>query len=76
MPVPRARAGPVEARGVAVLTVQIHNDGKHAKMPERGSYDFAVYVNEILLLRGRVEDHKRVHGWRTLLRKVAREAMR
>ena len=52
-----------------MLLVKIHNDGTGSKAV--GHYDVEVLVNKKTLWTGRIENHLRLDGWKTLLRLLA-----
>jgi len=52
-----------------MLLIKIHNDGTGSKAV--GNYDIEVKVNDRTLWTGRVENHLRADGWKTLVRLLA-----
>lgn len=53
-----------------MLIVEIRNLGTHPQRPEFGHYEYTVKVNDKVIARGGVRDHRRTHGWRALLNEL------
>ena len=51
------------------LIVILQNDGTGDD--DTGHYDYEVRINSRVLVRGRIEDHRRADGWAPLVEKVA-----
>ncbi len=63
-----------------MLRIEIVNDGTANKVPENiayppneepycmiGNYDYRVFINDVLIDQGRLEDCFRFHGWKGIL---------
>jgi len=54
-----------------MLTINIRNDGTGTD--DAANYAYTVMVNREVIASGEVKDHKRLDGWRALVRQVLRE---
>ena len=52
-----------------MILLKIVNDGTGDSL--QGNYDYQVYVNKDLILSGRVENHNRYDGLKTLIKLVS-----
>lgn len=48
-----------------MLLITFQNDGTGTE--EIGNYDWCVYINNKLLERGKLKNHKRINGWEGLI---------
>jgi hypothetical protein len=51
-----------------MLIMLVHNDGTGTE--EIANYDYEVRINNEVIERGRLQDHHRKDGWRTLIGEI------
>ena len=54
-----------------MLKIFFLNDQTGEPPELQGNYDYVVMINDIVLDKGRIEDHNRLTGWQGLVRLLA-----